>query len=214
MHSLLPPPRDGSAWAEAPFARRLRIRPAQRAKTPEPDQPGAATLLDYTYLWRKPSHLTFYPVDWNTGIEIINFTHRDHSTAKTHWCSWRKCDVTTESGGHNCYMTTRIDVWFYLPDEPCQWHGTLITGDYNATFRVRRTKLCTLHTHDFGHSWGRRWDVTPAGRLADAPDIWLLNTQRKRTPQLYAVRVGPRWLAARTLADLATIRLHGLQKAA
>jgi hypothetical protein len=215
MHSLLPPPRPDTGWAEGWFHTKLRIREGRMAYGQRKDAPGAHSILNYSYPWQKPDHITFYEDDWKNPLTLPHFSHKDHSTnERAHYNQWAKHDVTHYSGGHNWYMTTRFDVWFYLPDEPCQWHGTLITGGDNIIFRVRRTKLCTLHIHDVGHNWGQRWDVTPAGRLAEAPDIWLLNTQRKRTPQLYAVRVGPRWLAAPTIADLATTRLHGLQKAA
>jgi hypothetical protein len=53
-----------------------------------------------------------------------------------------------------------------------------------------------------------------AGRLADAPNIWLLNTKFKRVPVLYALKMGNQWNAAPSLAELADARLHGLRRAA
>ena len=214
MHCLLPPPRSDTGWAEAPFFKKLRInsgRPNIRADQ-EAEKCGAATILNYDYQWRKPDHITFYEADWKNALEIPRFYSKDHSKPHSLWNSWTKCDVTHHSGGHNWWQTTRFDVWFSLPDEPFEWHGFLITGGWNATFRVRRTRTASLryfsrHKTEYARA---------IGRLADAPDVWQIEVKRgfTRWKTVFCAKWSGEWLAAPTLADLATLRLHGLQKAA
>ena len=73
--------------------------------------------------------LTVYDPDWKNEVVI----HKPHFRSRSHGRGdW-------DNGGHNWYMTTRIDVWFEMPDGYCWW-GALITAGYNCTFRVRRTK--------------------------------------------------------------------------
>lgn len=98
------------------------------------------------------------------AISPHGFTYRSHGEGKYH------------TGGHNWYMTTRFDVWFINPFDGYEWHGWLITGGDNETFRVRRTQTSPLVAYD-----------CPAIREC-YPDFWQAEQQKRSSSRRRFIR--------------------------
>lgn len=86
--------------------------------------------------WKLPESITVYSQDWKEEHVIpLGWLHLRPSAQ----VSAGILDPKYGTGGHNWYMTTRFNVTVHHPDGYV-YSGFLITGGYNATFRLRRTK--------------------------------------------------------------------------
>lgn len=119
------------------------------------------------------------------------------------------------TGGHNWYMTTRFDVYFYDHPDGWIWYGALITGGDNTSFKMRRIKDSRHFDHVavFDH-------VVPPLRKPDIeriPDIDALAILDRDDPEQYQLRYYAKkfstgWVYATTIGDLFAQRLIGEQR--
>lgn len=102
---------------------------------------GRHTWLETHRVLEPANTLTIFDSDWKNTVTLPRRAFYVKSHGKGRY----------GTGGHNWHMTTRFDVWFTHPHDGFEWHGVLITGGYNATFRTRRTKTCHLLTANKHH---------------------------------------------------------------
>jgi hypothetical protein len=83
---------------------------------------------------------------WEIGKKLNLWDQNGRSLPEiTNDAGWLTFGVKNQSdgprsrGGHNWYMTTRFDVWASMPDGR-RWHGVLITGGDNTSFRMFPTR--------------------------------------------------------------------------
>lgn len=122
---------SGTAWAE--WRGEFKKHPTDKSYNNK-TTPAIRVWQPHNADFHTPGEiLSVHSTDWKETIEIRTF----RSTFNKH--------------GHNWYMTSRLDFWFDPEDDPFQWHGYLITGGYNSTFKVRRCIRKNAFTH-----WDRR----------------------------------------------------------
>lgn len=84
-------------------------------------------------------------------------------------------------------MTSRLDFWFFPAEDPFQWHGHLITGGINTTFKVRRCIRMSAFT-----GWNRRQAApTSVALLPGAVPVW--HATFLKGPDLFAVKATGFW---------------------
>lgn len=137
MNTEIRPFASGTGWGE------LFVQ-LEWPKPPDGIVPGTPAHVgwqrhDRQAKWIKPDKLTLYDGEWRDGLELQK-THSSPATNAGHFYAQHHGKGRDKTGGHNWRMTTRFDVWAWVPFEPFQWHGFLITGGNNSTFRMRRTR--------------------------------------------------------------------------
>ncbi len=108
-----------------------------RKEANKPFDPAKPFDSSRAFHWNISDTMTVYD-DKGRAIELARAYGRTYKPGFFHVQNHATSDRYA-AGGHNWYMTTRFDVWANMPDGRV-WHGALITGGDNSSFRMHPTK--------------------------------------------------------------------------